>query len=105
MPMGPGGSRRETVRHCSIVVVHHGRRYERDLAKCRCLVLQRQIEGVFDSIPELADRVGLNPSTVYGWLRGTVSGTERTTALMLGGLGLRFDEVHRQVPESVPSTG
>ncbi len=74
-----GGGRRRAVRERSIVVRHEGHEYERDLAKCRQLVLQRQMEREFETVEQLAARVGLSPSTVYGWLRGVVPGTAETT--------------------------
>ncbi len=92
-----GGGRRLAVRERSIVVRHEGQEYERDLAKCRRLVLQRQMEREFETVEELAARVGLSPSTVYGWLRGVVPGTTETTRRVLDGLGLDFDDVHRRV--------
>ncbi len=91
------GGRRRAVRERSIVVRHEGQEYERDLAKCRQLVLQRQMEREFETVEQLAARVGLSPSTVYGWLRGVVPGTAETTRRILAGLRLDFHDVHRRV--------
>lgn len=92
-----GGGRRRAVRERSIVVRHEGQEYERDLAKCRRLVLQRQMERGFETVEELAARVGLSAATVYGWLRGVVPGTMETTRRILAGLGLDFHDVHWRV--------
>jgi transcriptional regulator with XRE-family HTH domain len=91
------GSRRRTVRRRSLVVRHEGQTYERDLAKCRRLVLQRQMEREFDSVEELAGRVGLSKSTVHRWLRGVGPGATETTVRILAGLRVEFNEVHRKV--------
>ncbi len=91
------GGRRRAVRERSIVVRHDGQEYERDLAKCRQLVLQRRMEREFETVEELAARVGLSASTVYGWLRGVGPGTTETTRRILAGLRLDFHEVHRRV--------
>jgi transcriptional regulator with XRE-family HTH domain len=79
------------------MVTHQGQTYERDLAKCRRLVLERQVEGEFDTLEGLAQRVGLGRTTVGAWLRGAVPGTTTTTARILEGLRVEFEDVHRKV--------
>ncbi len=55
------------------------------------------MEREFETVEELAARVGLSPSTVYGWLRGIGPGTTETTRRILAGLGVDFHDVHRRV--------
>jgi DNA-binding phage protein len=86
------------VRRRSIVVRHQGEEWERDLSRCRVIVVQRQMEGKFANVEELAAGIGLNPDTVYRWLRGVGPGAEETTARILKGLGVEFNDVHREVP-------
>lgn len=85
------------MRRSLLLVKHEGQAYVRDLAKCRRLVLERQMEREFESVTDLARRIGLRPSTVYRWLRGVGPGTKATTRRILAGLRVEFDEVHRKV--------
>ena len=91
------GRRRLPVRLRAIVVRHEGEEWERDLMKCRVVVTMRRLEGKFANVEELADRIGLNPDTVYRWLRGEGPGTDETTARILAGLDVEFEDVHRKV--------
>jgi hypothetical protein len=100
-----GGRRRLSVRRRSIVVRREGEEWERDLSMCRQLVVMRQMEGKLVNVEELSGRIGLNPDTVYRWLRGEGPGTDETTARILGGLGVEFEEVHRKVQARAEGSG
>jgi transcriptional regulator with XRE-family HTH domain len=78
--------------------VRYGEReYERDLVRCRRELLQREMEGMFGSVPELARKAGLSRSTVSAFFRGDRPGTRATVARILRELGLSFDDVHREI--------
>ena len=100
-----GGRRRLPVRLRSIVVMHEGERWERDLMKCRVVLTMRRMEGKFSDVEELAGKIGLNSDTVHRWLRGVGPGTDQTTARILAGLELEFNDVHRKADEPAEGDG
>lgn len=95
MPLG--GRRRPLVRRRSIEVSHGGQVWERDLMTCRVVLAMRRLEGRFATVEEFAGEIGLNPDTVYRWLRGDGPGSAKTTTRVLAGLGVGFEEVHRKL--------
>ena len=92
-----GGSRRRGPRRASIVVRYGEREYERDLVRCRRELLQREMEGTFGSVPELAQKAGLSRSTVSGFFSGGRSASRPTVVRILRELGLTFDDVHQEI--------
>jgi transcriptional regulator with XRE-family HTH domain len=99
------GRRRLPVRRRSIVVRREGEDWERDLSMCRQLVVLRGLEGKFANVEELAGRIGLNPDTVYRWLRGEGPGTDETTERILTGLEVEFKDVHRRAQARAEGSG
>ncbi len=98
-------SQRAAVKRASIVVRYDGQSYRRDLAKCRRMLLQREIEGDFDDTAEFAALAGLNPSTVHRWLNGAGPGAKATTVRILAGLRLDFNDVHARVDPTSAEDG
>jgi hypothetical protein len=77
--------------------VYDGQLYERDLAKCRRALLQRQIEGAIESTDELGRMLRLHTRTVQRFLSGDEWFSIETTIRLLAVLGLHFNDVHRKV--------
>ena len=84
-------------RRDSIVVRFRGQEYERDIAKCRRALLERQMEKRFGNVTGFAREIGCGPSTVYRFLNGDGAGSVATMNRVLVGLCLTFDDVHRMV--------
>lgn len=94
-----GPRRPRPVKPDAIVVRHDGREYERDLAKCRRILLQRATEGDFDTMEQFAKIIRLSSTTVSTWLSGKSPGTKKTTKRILRGLRLDFNDVHTPVQQ------
>jgi hypothetical protein len=67
------------------------------LTICRRVRLMQEANHDGEDAVAFAQRVCVGIGTVYAWLNGTVVCTRATTDRMLGGLGLSFEQVHREV--------
>ena len=96
--MTTGGDDGQSVgRPDSVQVRYGGRTYERDLARCRRVLLERQMRGASGNMREFAESAGLSLAMVSAWFRGAKLGTRATTERILAGLDLDFEHVHRPV--------
>jgi hypothetical protein len=95
---GESGDRRK--RRASIVVSYGGVEYERDLVRCRRVLLEREIEGDFNTASELAAILSMPRSNVTGFFAGNKKLSKVNVMRILAKLRLEFDDVHRRVARS-----
>lgn len=78
------------------IVFFRGIAYEMHDERCREALIRRQVDGQLDSIQGMAEELGISRSTASRFFSGK-PGSLTITLLILGRLGLRFDEVFRRV--------
>ena len=79
---------------CGPIVFFRGVAHEMDDHLCRMALVQRQVDGDFDSIQGIADSLGISRSTASRFFAGR-PGSLAVTLLILDKLHLRFEEVFR----------
>jgi transcriptional regulator with XRE-family HTH domain len=72
--------------------------YVLDLSRCRRALVERQVQGEFDSMQGLAVKVGVSRSTASRFFSGRATSLP-VTLRMLDALHLRFDDVATPAPE------
>jgi transcriptional regulator with XRE-family HTH domain len=70
--------------------------YELDLLACRRALVQRQVDGQFDSMESLARACGISRSTASRFFSGRNTSLA-VTLKILAALGAAFEEVARPV--------
>jgi transcriptional regulator with XRE-family HTH domain len=92
---------RMTSRPKQIEVWYRGIPYMLDLVRCRRALVQRQIEGVLDSMESLARAVGISRSTASRFFSGRPTSLA-VTLKILDVLKLKFEDVAWAIVEDSP---
>lgn len=99
---GPLRLRRRRPRQ--VTVWYRGIAHTLDLVLCRRALVNRQVEGRFDSMQSLADTVGISRSTASRFFSGRPTSLT-VTLKILDVLGLAFEDVARSVVDDEDPEG
>jgi transcriptional regulator with XRE-family HTH domain len=77
-----------------VTVFYRGIAYQLNLVRCRRALVDRQVEGDFDSMESLANEVGVSRSTASRFFSGRPTSLA-VTFRILAALHLRFEDVAR----------
>lgn len=90
-----------TERPRRVRVLYRGLPYSLNLVRCRRALVDCQVKGEFESMEELADKVGVSRSTASRFFSGRPTSLT-VTKRILDALHLKFEEV--LTPESEDDT-
>jgi hypothetical protein len=90
---------RMATRPTQVTVWYRGIPYTLDLVRCRRALVQRQVEGLLDSMESLARAVGISRSTASRFFSGRPTSLA-VTLKILEALHLTFEDVATPVVEA-----
>jgi Cro/C1-type HTH DNA-binding domain len=90
-------ARRRRWERSEIIVRYRSGTYRRDLVACRNALLRSRSEQRFASATDLAAAAEISYGTVSAFLAGSRQCSKEVVDVILGLLGLSFDDVHYRV--------
>jgi hypothetical protein len=87
-----------------VTVFYRSIAYQLNLVRCRRALVDRQVEGDFDSMESLASKVGVSRSTGSRFFSGRPTSLA-VTLRILAALHLRFEDVARLAADQEGSAG